>query len=233
MTTAIEIRDMSVGWAEQGLMSALELNLAIGESLVLVGPGGSGKSTTLRVIEQIVRGVDASAIEGLWWRGSASAGVDSCARMRQHGEFRREPVAELLAERGLIEREDQWMPPGEPERAQLRAIYDQPLGETPEPLRRFLSFALVAQDDAPLLLFDEPCFGLRGAWFDTVLARLRVLKQRRQTMVVVTHYLPLARAVADHVMLIVDGEIIESARVTDFFEHARHPRTRQYLQWGA
>jgi ABC-type dipeptide/oligopeptide/nickel transport system ATPase component len=51
-------------------------------------------------------------------------------------------------------------------------------------------------------------------------------------MVAVTHYLPLARTMADRVALMVDGRMIESAPTQEFFEAPRHPRTRQFIQWG-
>jgi len=232
MAIAIEIHDMSVGWAARRLMPELDLRLVHGETLAIVGPGGSGKSTTLRVIEEVVRGRSPSGDEAPWWRGTAASGVADCLRMRQHGDRHGETIRELLSARGLARRED-WMPRGESERSLLHAVFELSLADAPETLRRFVSFALVAYAPSPLLLFDEPCFGLRGAWLDTVRARLLALAERGQTMVLVTHHLPLARALADHVMLIVDGQIIESARTADFFERAQHPRTRQFLRWGA
>ena len=157
--------------------------------------------------------------------------MSHCQRLRQHGEFRRETLRELLSTGALADPEA-WLPGGCKEQAALAAVLDMPLGETPDPLRRFASFALVAHDPAPLLLFDEPLFALDGAWAQAVWDHLEGLHRDRRSMIIVTHYLPLARALADRVMLIVDGRVIETATREDFFERPKHPRTRQYIQWG-
>ena len=232
MSAGLAIEDMSVGWGEQRVIPSLELALAPGECLCLVGPGGSGKSTIVRVVEQLVSSeASANPAQPLWWRGYYSTSFEGCARLRQHGEFVRSSIADLLERGGLLEREE-WMPGGAAERELLRAVYDLPLGEAPELLRRFLSFVLVAWSDAPLLLLDEPSFGLSGAWRRCVWARLESLRAASRSIILVTHHLPLARAIGDRVTLIVDGEVIESAAVEDFFERAQHPRTRQFLTWG-
>lgn len=235
MTLAIDIHAESVGWAGRRLMSTLELSLVEGETLVILGPGGSGKSTTLRVIQQAIEGRPSEvpdSSDALRWGGRARANVEQCARLRQHGEHHRISIGELLAARGLHLHED-WMPPNESARSQLRAAYALPLGDAPQPLRRFVSFSLVAHTAAPLLLFDEPCFALSGVWRHAVCSRLVELANARRTMVIVTHHLAFARAMADQVMLMVDGETIEACHAIDFFERPCHPRTRQYLKWGA
>ena len=235
MAQGISIKDMSIGWETHRVIPTLSLELAVGETLCLVGPGGSGKSTTLRVLEQLVcssAGVTPSeGPKGLWWRGECTSSFTRCTRLRQHGEFRRTSSGELLEDAGLVSCED-WMPEGDNERALIRAVYDLPIGEAPELLRRYISFALVAYSDESLLLFDEPSFGLRGPWARAVRAKLELLAEGDQTMVIVTHYLPLARAVADQVILVIDGRVIEAGSAEEFFERAKHPRTRQYLTWG-
>ena len=230
MNTAITLRDVSAGWGTRVVLTQLHLDVREGEVLCLVGPGGSGKSTILRTIEDLVGGRDDSGSQ-LWWRGSGSSRFDSCARLRQHGEFRREPIAALLTGPGL--EPDGWLPPGPDERAAIMAVLDRPLADAPDHLRRFLSFVMVASSAAPLLLFDEPEFALRGAWAQAVRSGLRRLADGGRTMIIVTHYLPLARELADRVTLLVDGHVIESAPTEDFFCRARHARTRQYIEWGA
>jgi ABC-type glutathione transport system ATPase component len=230
MERVIELHDLSAGWGPRCVIPSLCLEVSQGETLCIVGPGGSGKSTILHVLEGIHPGSSARP-EGLWWRGRGRVRSRGCARLRQHGQFTREPVSQLLAAVGL-EGEDAWMPEGAGERAALRAIMDLSLGEAPDPLRRFVSFALVAGGDAALLLLDEPLFGLAEPWAGCVNASLRRLADEGRTMVVVTHYLPLARALADRVMLVIDGLVVESAATEDFFCRAQHPRTRAYLEWG-
>src|SRR5690606_11159762 len=113
------------------------------------------------------------------------------------GEFLREPIAALLTGPGL--EPDGWLPPGPDERAAIMAVLDRPLADAPDHLRRFLRFLMVASSAAPLLLFDEPEFALRGAWAQAVRSGLRRLADGGPTMIIVTHYLLLARELADRV----------------------------------
>jgi ABC-type polar amino acid transport system ATPase subunit len=238
---AISLRDVSVGWGSRVVLDRLHFEVAHGEVSCLVGPGGSGKSTLLRVIEDLcrrsasrqpIREAARSPSEAiLWWRGSGHATVDSCVRLRQHGEFRHEPVDELLHAPGLAATET-WMPNGRAERAALQQVLGLPLARVPDPMRRFLSFVLVACSDAPLLLLDEPLFALEGEWAKVVRAGLSRLADGERTLVLVTHFLPLARELSDRVTLMVDGEVIESAPTEHFFCHARQARTRQFIEWG-
>jgi polar amino acid transport system ATP-binding protein len=232
MQPIVALRDVSVGWGARVVLTQLDLEVHEGEVLCLLGPGGSGKSTILRLLEDLVGRPDGDPTNQLWWRGSGHASCDACARLRQHGDFSRERVGELLIGSGstLV---DEWMPPGPDERAALMAMLDWPLRDTPDPLRRFFSFMMVASSSAPLLLFDEPLFALEGNWRQAVRGHLRRLADAGRTMVLVTHYLPLARELADRVMLVVDGRVIESGPTEDFFARARHPRTRQFIEWGA
>jgi iron complex transport system ATP-binding protein len=238
---AICLRDVSVGWGPRVVLERLNFEVARGEVSCLVGPGGSGKSTLLQAIEDLCRRssplqpLDEPALgeseAKLWWRGSGHVTTQPCVRLRQHGEFRHAPVGELLRTPGMVAPET-WMPEGHAERAALQQVLDLPLASVPDPMRRFLSFVLVACSDAPLLLLDEPLFSLEGAWAQIVRAGLSRLADGERTLVMVTHYLPLARNLSDHVTLIVDGEVIESAPTEEFFCHARHARTRQFIEWG-
>lgn len=241
MQPAISLRDVSVGWGARVVLERLDFEVAHGEVSCLVGPGGSGKSTLLRAIEHLCRrssptqltreAADGASEADLWWRGFGHATTRSCVRLRQHGEFRHEPVGELLHASGMTAPET-WMPDGRAERAALRQVLGLPLARVPDPMRRFLSFVLVACSDASLLLLDEPLFALEGEWAQVVRAGLSRLADGERTLVLVTHYLPLARELADRVTLVVDGAVIESATSEDFFSHARHARTRQFIEWG-
>ena len=231
MSPILELRDADIGWDGLTVLAGFDLRLERGEVLCIVGPGRSGKSTLLRAIEAMVEGRGAAAANP-WWVGSQTVTIDACARLRQHGQFHCERVRDLLEGAGLLEQRSRWQPPGADADAAVDAVLDAQLSESPDPVRRFLSFVLVAYSDAPLLLFDEPLFALSGAWADAVRTRLTQLASERRSMIIVTHYLPLARAVADRVMLVIDGVEIESAATETFFTRARHPRTRQYIEWG-
>lgn len=234
MNSVVKLQDLHIGWGRRQVVSGLGLELAAGSKLAVVGPGGSGKSTLLRVLEALVRDPEARAIEdGPWWSGRVRVTVSTCVRMPQHGRYDTRSFAELLADLGVTI--EPWIDDLGVLQALVRGLH-LPLFAAPEPTRRLASVILTAATDAALLLFDEPAFGLPDSWIRELrclLARLGRGRGPGCCCVFVTHNLAFARAVADRVALLVDGELIEVAETGEFFDRPRHPRTRTFLQWGA
>ncbi len=81
-----------------------------------------------------------------------------------------------------------------------------------------------------LLLFDEPTSALDPEMVGEVLAVMRELADGGITMIVVTHEMGFAREVADRIVFIDDGLVVEDARPRDFFEATKTPRARQFLR---
>lgn len=231
------------GWGPRCVIEALDLTLESGELLMIVGPGGSGKSTLLAALDGLINGAHGqenrqtnrqTGADGPWWEGELEVGFRRAARAIQHGRRDPEPLRELLAALGVEPGLGAWCWPSSPELArELDAVLERPLAELPDSLRRLASFLLTASTGAELLLLDEPDFGQRGAWLDHVHAVIAKLRAEQRSIVAVTHYLPLARSMADRVGLMVDGRMIEIAPTRDFFERPQQPRTQQFIQWGA
>jgi len=80
-----------------------------------------------------------------------------------------------------------------------------------------------------LLLFDEPTSALDPEMVQEVLMVMQELAKEGMTMVVVTHEVRFARQVADRVVLMADGEVVEIAPPERFFTAPQHPRSRQFL----
>lgn len=88
--------------------------------------------------------------------------------------------------------------------------------------------ALAIEPD--LLLFDEPTSALDPELVQEVLKTMQQLASEGWTMVVVTHEINFARNVADVVMLMEDGHVVEVGPPEQLFEHSEHPRTQAFLQ---
>jgi len=80
-----------------------------------------------------------------------------------------------------------------------------------------------------LVLFDEPTASLDPEMVSEVLQTMESLAREGMTMVVVTHEMGFARRVADRVLFMDQGQIIEAAPPGDFFERPRSPRLRSFL----
>jgi general L-amino acid transport system ATP-binding protein len=81
-----------------------------------------------------------------------------------------------------------------------------------------------------IMLFDEPTSALDPEMVREVLDTVTALAQDGMTMMVVTHEMGFARQVADRVVFMDNGEIVEINTPEAFFDHPQHPRTREFLR---
>ena len=80
-----------------------------------------------------------------------------------------------------------------------------------------------------MILFDEPTSALDPELVGEVLDTIKKLARSGTTLVVVTHEIGFAREVADHVVFMVDGQIVEQGNARQVLNQPQHPRTRRFL----
>ena len=83
--------------------------------------------------------------------------------------------------------------------------------------------------DPEVMLFDEPTSALDPEMVGEVLEVMKELAKEGMTMVVVTHEMGFAREVADRVIFMADGKIVEEGRPEEIFSAPQQPRTREFL----
>ena len=81
-----------------------------------------------------------------------------------------------------------------------------------------------------VILFDEPTSALDPEWVEEVLAVMQQLAKEKQTMIVVTHEMQFAREVADRVIFMEGGYIVEQGTPEHIFENAQHKRTQAFVK---
>src|SRR5690606_27088754 len=84
--------------------------------------------------------------------------------------------------------------------------------------------------DADLLLFDEPTSALDPEWMGEALALMRKLAETRQTMLIVTHETQFAREIADRILFMDGGRIVEQGPPAQLLDTPRDPRTKAFLR---
>ena len=84
--------------------------------------------------------------------------------------------------------------------------------------------------DAELMLFDEPTSALDPEWVGEVLDLMRRVAERRQTMLIVTHEMQFAREIADRVLFMDGGRVVEQGPPERIFDDPQDPRTREFLR---
>ena len=220
-------------------LKGIDLEVASGERIVVCGPSGSGKSTLIRCINQLER-IEAGRIvvDGIELTAGARAVekirrevgmvfqqfnlfphmtvLENCmlAPMRVRGTSRAEAeerARSLLARVRIPEQADKY-PAQLSGGQQQRVAIARALCMTPK-----------------IMLFDEPTSALDPEMVKEVLDTMIDLAREGMTMLVVTHEMGFARQVADRVIFMDRGEIVEMADPETFFSAPKHDRTRTFL----
>jgi general L-amino acid transport system ATP-binding protein len=221
------------------VLKDIDLDVVRGERIVIAGPSGSGKSTLLRCINRLEEHQEGTIIvDGVTLTDDVKA-VEKIRRevgmvFQQFNLFPHLTVVEnlMLAPQwvlGLSRAEAE-------ERAaqQLKRVHigEQALkypGQLSGGQQQRVAIARAMCMRPRIMLFDEPTSALDPEMVKEVLDVMIELAGGGMTMLVVTHEMEFAKAVADRVVFIYEGQIVEQAPPAEFFANARHERSRAFL----
>ena len=235
----ISIRNLQKYYGPYHALRGIDLEIARGEVVCVVGPSGSGKSTLIRCINRledfsadsvievdgvpVLPGANLAKVRAEVGMVFQSFNLFPHLTVRQNimlaprrvrGTSKAAAAAQadqLLTRVGLASQAEKY-PSGLSGGQQQRVAIARALAMEPE-----------------VLLFDEPTSALDPEMVGEVLDVMRDLAQTGVTMVVVTHEMGFARQVADRVIFMDGGEVIESAPPAEFFSAPRETRTRNFL----
>jgi len=232
----IEIDCVDKQFGHHPVLKRVTVTVSRGEVVVICGPSGSGKSTLLRCInglEPIHGGsirIDGTRI------GPPSAQLRSAVGMvfQQFNLFPHLTVLQNLLLGPLKVRKQ---PRQDAERLARALLTRVGIAEKADAYPDMLSGgqqqrAAIARAlcmEPKIMLFDEPTSALDPEMIKEVLDVMRDLARDGMTMVVVTHEMGFAREVADRVIFIDQGQIIEISEPDSFFSNPREPRTKQFI----
>ncbi len=224
-----------------GMVILKDMNLSVkrGEVIVIIGPSGCGKSTFLRCLNglETIQGgritLDGETVES---GGKGIAGLRERIGM-VFQSYELFPHKTVLQNITLAPVKVRKMPRGEAEKEALELLGRVGLEEKKNSYPRQLSGgqkqrvaivrALAMHPD--VLLFDEVTAALDPEMVREVLDVMLSLAQQGRTMLIVTHEMSFARAVADRVIFLDDGEIVEEGKPLEFFEHPKTERAQRFL----
>ena len=232
------------------VLRGVSLDLLRGEVVAVIGPSGSGKSTFLRCLnhlETIDRGT--ITIEGevlARSEGEAKAQYVSEGEIRQIGRkmgmvfqsfnlFPHLTVLENIIEAPIIVKgmkRDAIVPKAEAllQKVGLLEKRDAYPNRLSGGQKQRVAIARALAMDPDILLFDEPTSALDPELTGEVLRTMRELAEERMTMLVVTHEMGFAREVANRVIFMDGGHIVEQGPAAAFFANPQQARTRAFLQ---
>lgn len=234
----IVIKDLHKSYGSNHILRGIDLHVKKSEVVVVIGPSGSGKSTLLRCVnylevptsgsitinnETITRKTNINHIRaevGMVFQHFnlfphmtvlQNITVAPISVRKKKAEEANENALELLKRVGLSDKADSYP--------------DQLSGGQQQRVAIARALAMEPQ----VMLFDEPTSALDPEMVNEVLDVMRDLAQSGMTMMCVTHEMGFAKQVADRVLFIDQGKILEDTTPTDLFENPKHDRTKEFL----
>jgi polar amino acid transport system permease protein len=245
-------QNVQKSYGDREVLAGVDFSIAQGEVVVILGPSGSGKSTLLRMINHLeVMDWGTVTVDGqpVGYRatpaGSTPRPVRDLARARAEARIgmvfqQFNLFAHLTALENIIEAPVRvfGVPRAEAEATAKRLLAAVGLAQHMHHLPHRLSggqqqrvaIARALAIKPKLMLFDEPTSALDPELVGEVLAVMRQLAHAGMTMIVVTHEIRFARDVADRVIFMDGGRVVEQGPPEVVIEAPRHERTRRFLR---
>jgi polar amino acid transport system ATP-binding protein/general L-amino acid transport system ATP-binding protein len=236
VTAIVSIKNLHKHFGSFEALAGIDLNIKKGEVVCIVGPSGSGKSTLIRCINQLEAFDDSSKVKisGVDVRQDETARAEvgmvfqsfnlfphmtirqnivlAPMRVQQLSEQKANAVADELMRRVGIESQADKFPRQLSGGQQQRVAIARALAMGPQ-----------------VMLFDEPTSALDPEMVGEVLDVMRDLAVSGVTMMVVTHEMGFARQVADRVIFMDAGKIVEAGAPDKIFDNPEHQRTRDFV----
>ena len=246
----LEVRNLSKKFKKLEVLSNISFDVKIGEVVAIIGPSGSGKSTLLRCINQLervnsgtIRVSDMDMITHYKKKKPVYADTKTLRDIRlkiglvfqnfnlfphmsvkkniieaplhvlkQDKQTATKTANELLEKMGLAEKANAY--PCELSGGQQQRV----------------SIARALALNPEILFFDEPTSALDPELTGEILKVIKELAKEKMTMVIVTHEMSFARDVADHIIFMDGGVIVEEGKPEEVFGNTQNERTKQFLQ---
>lgn len=238
MANMIEIRGLNKYFGDLHVLKDIDLAVEEGEKVVIIGPSGSGKSTLIRCVDYLEEPTSGDVIID----GTPLTKKNHLEMARTYSsmvfqQFNLYPNMTVLGNLTLAPIKLQKKSKEEATQAAMAALKRVGLahkaGEFPQNLsggqQQRVAIARALCTRQPIILFDEPTSALDPEMVQEVLDVMIELAQENITMICVTHEMGFARQVADRVIFMDDGRILEQGSPEHFFENPENPRCRDFL----
>lgn len=235
----IELTKVNKWYGAFHVLKDIDLKVKRGERIVICGPSGSGKSTLIRCVNRLERHQEGSiVVDGAELTGNMK-GIEKVRREvgMVFQNFNLFPHMTVLQNLMLAPVWVRKMPKKEAEatalhfldRVKIREQADKFPGQLSGGQQQRVAIARALCMNPNVLLFDEPTSALDPEMIKEVLDVMIELASENITMICVTHEMGFARTVADRVIFMDGGEIVEENTPEEFFNHPKYDRTKLFL----
>ncbi|MBP1903612.1 polar amino acid transport system ATP-binding protein [Paenibacillus turicensis] len=242
--TLIDVNNLQKSFDKLEVLKGISFEVQPSEVIAIIGPSGSGKSTMLRSLvhlEQVNWGTISIGDQDLVKDGKYSSNeIIKSITARMGMVFQHFNLFPHLTVLGNLELAPRMLKRASQEEIQAQAI--SMLGKVglsdkrdvyPSNLsggqKQRVAIARALMLNPEILLFDEPTSALDPELTGEVLQVMKQLASENMTMLIVTHEMGFAREVADRILFMADGEIIEAGTPEQIFNHPQHQRTKTFL----
>ncbi len=239
MTKKVVVKNLHKSFDDLDVLQGIDLEIDEGEVVCLIGPSGSGKSTFLRCLNRLEESTDGTIEVDGYEISDKKLNINKVREnigmvFQQFNLFSHLTVKKniMLAPTDLGK-----MSKAEAEQRAMELLRRVGLEDKADVYPRQLSggqqqrvaIARALAMNPDIMLFDEPTSALDPEMVGEVLAVMRELAEQGMTMVVVTHEMGFARDVADRVIFMADGVIVEQGTPEEIFTNPKNQRTREFL----
>ncbi|MCT1606363.1 amino acid ABC transporter ATP-binding protein [Nesterenkonia massiliensis] len=237
---AVSITDLHKSYGENEVLKGISIDIAPGEVVCLIGASGSGKSTLLRCVNRLEDPNAGTITVGDYEATDPDVNLD--AMRREIGmvfqQFNLFPHLSVLENCTITPRRVLKQSQADAEAEALKQLDKVGLkhlaDRRPEQLsggqQQRVAIARALTMKPKLMLFDEPTSALDPETVGDVLAIMRQLAQAGMTMLVVTHEMGFAREVADRVVFMDQGVVVEEGPAAEVIGNPSQPRTQDFLR---
>jgi probable amino-acid ABC transporter ATP-binding protein HI_1078 len=241
----LEVRNLYKTFNGNPVLKGVDFDIQKGEVAAILGPSGSGKTTFLRCLNLLehpelgtLRFCDGSLTLDFSHKISKADELalrrHSSMVFQQYNLFPHRTALENVMEGMIVVQKKSKVEAKQRAMGLLTKVglkdkmhlYPSQLSGGQQQ-RVGIARALAVQPD--IILLDEPTSALDPELVGEVLQTLKLLAQEGWTMIIVTHEMQFARDVADRVILMADGNVVEQNSAHEFFENPQHERTKQFL----
>ncbi|MEH7127686.1 amino acid ABC transporter ATP-binding protein [Neobacillus drentensis] len=235
----IEVHHLSKSFGKLEVLKNIDINVSEKEVVVLIGASGSGKSTLLRCLnflEVAERGeiiIDSEKVDLV--KTNLNKVREKVGMVFQHFNlFPHKTVLENITEAPIFVRKETKEAASAKAIALLKKVgLEDKANYYPDQLsggqKQRVAIARALAMEPKVMLFDEPTSALDPELVGEVLQVMKDLAREGMTMVIVTHEMGFAKEVADRVIMLADGKIIEEGHPSEIFVHPQHERTQRFL----